>query len=71
MIVPLADTKTLQTLIDDEELFNKLIEDAELLLELIPPLDMERVLIGDQSPLFFGSAMYVFVIDCYCCCFCC
>ena len=71
VIVPLADTKTLQTLIDDEELFNKLIEDAELLLELIPPLDMERVLIGDQSPLFFGSAMYVFVIDCYCCCFCC
>ena len=57
--VPLGDTEQLKKLIDDPELFGKLMEDAELLLELISPLDMERVLAGDQSPLFFGSAMYV------------
>lgn len=55
--VPLEDKETLKDLIDDDELYDKLIEDAEILDELLNPLDMERVLSADQSPLFFGSAM--------------
>jgi peptide chain release factor 3 len=57
--VPMSDTAKLEELIDDAELFGKLMEDAELLEELISPLDITRVLAGNQSPLFFGSAMYV------------
>lgn len=55
--VPLDNLDMLQELIDDDELFQKLQEDAELLGELINPLDMDRVMAGEQSPLFFGSAM--------------
>lgn len=40
--------KKLQEMIDDDELFGKLIEDREILDELISPLDMERVLAGQQ-----------------------
>lgn len=61
--VPLEDTVTLKATIDDEELFHKLLEDAELLEELINPLDMERVMKGEQSPLFFGSAMTNFGVQ--------
>ena len=57
--VPMSDTTKLEDLIDDAELFGKLMEDSELLEELISPLDITRVLDGNQSPLFFGSAMYV------------
>jgi len=39
------------------ELYTKLLEDVELLDDLIEPLDLERVAAGDQSPMFFGSAM--------------
>jgi len=61
--VPLTDTTTLETLIDDEELYEKLMEDAELLEELLEPLDMERVMDASQSPLFFGSAMTNFGVQ--------
>ena len=61
--VPLDDEDTLKDLIDDQELFDKLLEDAELLLELIPPLDMDRVMAATQSPLFFGSAMTNFGVQ--------
>jgi len=61
--VPLSDTEQLQSMIDDDELYQKLLEDAELLEELIQPLDMERVMAGDQSPLFFGSAMTNFGVQ--------
>jgi len=61
--VPLTDTTTLETLIDDEELYQKLLEDAELLEELLEPLDMERVMDATQSPLFFGSAMTNFGVQ--------
>ena len=61
--VPLEDTDRLEELIDDEELMEKLLEDAELLQELINPLDMERVLDAEQSPLFFGSAMTNFGVQ--------
>ena len=55
--VPLSDTETLRERINDDELFDKLLEDAELLEELIPPLDQNKLMAGQQSPLFFGSAM--------------
>jgi len=60
---PLADTERLRELINDDELFNKLLEDAEILEELVAPLDMDRVLAGEQSPLFFGSAMTNFGVQ--------
>jgi len=61
--VPMSDLDTLRERIDDEELFEKLLEDQELLGELISPLDMERVMKGEQSPLFFGSAMTNFGVQ--------
>lgn len=61
--VPLGDHDRLEELIDDPELFEKLLEDAEILDELLEPLDMERVLNAEQSPLFFGSAMTNFGVQ--------
>ena len=61
--VPFDDTDKLQELIADEELFEKLMEDKEILDELISPLDMDRVLAGEQTPLFFGSAMTNFGVQ--------
>ena len=61
--VSMDDVDTLRERIDDEELFEKLIEDREMLDELIAPLDMERVMGGEQSPLFFGSAMTNFGVQ--------
>jgi peptide chain release factor 3 len=61
--IPLEDTDKLQELIADEELFDKLMEDKEILDELISPLDMDRVLGGEQTPLFFGSAMTNFGVQ--------
>ncbi|GAX27592.1 peptide chain release factor 3 [Fistulifera solaris] len=57
------DDERLADWIGDSELYEKLMEDAELLNEMIPPLDMERVMIGKQSPLFFGSAMTNFGVQ--------
>ena len=53
--VPIDDEDRLQELIDDDELYEKLMEDREILDELIAPLDMERVLAAEQTPLFFGE----------------
>ena len=61
--VELDDTTRLQELIADEELYQKLLEDAEILEEMISPLDMDRVMAGEQSPLFFGSAMTNFGVQ--------
>ena len=61
--VPFTETEKLKELINDEELFDKLMEDKELLDELIEPLDMERVLDGELTPLFFGSAMTNFGVQ--------
>ncbi|CAN0200333.1 unnamed protein product [Scytosiphon promiscuus] len=46
-----------------EELYEQLLEDVEMLDGLVEPLDMERVLIGEQSPMFFGSAMTNFGVE--------
>ena len=61
--VPFENTDKLIELIDDQELSDKLFEDIELLEEMMQPLDIERVLAGDQSPLFFGSAMTNFGVQ--------
>lgn len=61
--VPITDKEKLEELIADDELFGKLMEDYELLGELLNPLDMERVMAADQSPLFFGSAMTNFGVQ--------
>lgn len=61
--VPIDDTDRLKELINDDELFEKLQEDREILDELIPSLDMERVMAGEQTPLFFGSAMTNFGVQ--------
>lgn len=63
IIIPFDQTDKLEELIDDNELFTKLLEDQELLNELIEPLDMERVLDGEQTPLFFGSAQTNFGVQ--------
>jgi peptide chain release factor 3 len=61
--VPFEDADKLHELIDNEELFEKLMEDKEILDEMVSPLDMERVLAGEQTPLFFGSAMTNFGVQ--------
>jgi peptide chain release factor 3 len=62
-VVSMDDVDTLQELIGDDELFEKLLEDREILDELIAPLDMDRVYAGDLTPLFFGSAMTNFGVQ--------
>jgi len=44
-------------------LYEKLAEDAELLNELVEPLDLEKVHAGEQSPMFFGSAITNFGVQ--------
>jgi peptide chain release factor 3 len=61
--VPLQDVEKLQELIENKELFEKLMEDKDILDELVSPLDVERVLAGEQTPLFFGSAMTNFGVQ--------
>ena len=51
--VPLEEHDKLVELIGDEELSDKLFEDVELLEGILNPLDMERVLAANQSPLFY------------------
>ena len=61
--IPISEEDKLKEMIADEELFDQLMEDYELLTELLNPLDIERVMAGDQSPLFFGSAMTNFGVQ--------
>lgn len=61
--IPVSDEAKLQEAINDDELFFKLMEDVELLEEILPPLDMERVMKAEQSPMFFGSAMTNFGVQ--------
>jgi len=46
-----------------EELYEKLLEDIDMLDGLITAPDMERIHSGDQTPLFFGSAMTNFGVE--------
>ncbi|GMH79857.1 hypothetical protein TrVE_jg5394 [Triparma verrucosa] len=61
--IDFSDREAVKAAINDDELFDKLEEDQEILEELLPPLDKARVLSGDQSPLFFGSAIADFGVD--------
>jgi peptide chain release factor 3 len=65
--IPMDDDIThlqeLESMIDDTELYQRLLEDRDILNELVSPLDMGRVLAGEQTPLFFGSAMTNFGVQ--------
>lgn len=61
--VPLEESDNIREMIGDDELFDKLMEDSELLEGLLNPLDIDRVVAGNQSPLFFGSAMTNFGVQ--------
>jgi len=46
-----------------QQLMTKLLEDIEMLDGLIQPADLLRIHEGEQSPLFFGSAMTNFGVE--------
>jgi len=46
-----------------ESLHAKLLEDIEVLDMLIPEPNQEKIITGDQTPLFFGSAMTNFGVE--------
>lgn len=46
-----------------KELYDQLIEDVEMLEGLVEPLDIKKVHAGEQSPMFFGSAMVNFGVE--------
>jgi peptide chain release factor 3 len=46
-----------------QELYDQLMEDVDMLQGLIPPLDMAQVKSGQQTPMFFGSAMTNFGVE--------
>ena len=57
------DSDELESEIGDDELYAQLLEDAEVLDELTPPLEMSKVFSGEQTPVFFGSAMTNFGVQ--------
>jgi small GTP-binding protein len=48
-----ADADELSTEIDDDELYSQFTEDLVMLDEFFPPLDMAKVMQGEQTPVFF------------------
>ena len=46
-----------------DELYETVIQEVELLDGLTEPLDIERVLAGEQMPIYFGSAMNNFGVQ--------
>eukprot|EP00595_Chromulina_sp_UTEXLB2642_P002343 CAMPEP_0196766618 /NCGR_PEP_ID=MMETSP1095-20130614/27693_1 /TAXON_ID=96789 ORGANISM="Chromulina nebulosa, Strain UTEXLB2642" /NCGR_SAMPLE_ID=MMETSP1095 /ASSEMBLY_ACC=CAM_ASM_000446 /LENGTH=397 /DNA_ID=CAMNT_0042129727 /DNA_START=157 /DNA_END=1347 /DNA_ORIENTATION=+ len=61
-IVPYSNTDLLIDVIG-QQFYDKLTEDIEMLDSLIPAPDMNRIQNGDQTPLFFGSAMTNFGVE--------
>ena len=61
--LPVSDVAAVTAEINDKELSDKLFEDLELLEGILSPLDPERVRKGEQSPMFFGSAINDFGVD--------
>jgi len=57
------DDPRLEGALADSELFAQLRDDVEVLDGLIPPLDMARVMRGEMTPVFFGSAMTNFGVQ--------
>uniref|UniRef100_A0A7S2FZH2 Tr-type G domain-containing protein n=1 Tax=Octactis speculum TaxID=3111310 RepID=A0A7S2FZH2_9STRA len=60
--VPLDDAETLEDLLG-ADVYAQLLEDAEMLDGLIEPLDLDEVMDGNQTPMFFGSAMNNFGVE--------
>ena len=63
VVLPLADKAAIDAAIGDKELSEKLWEDMALLDGLLPELEKSRVEAGEQSPLFYGSAINDFGVD--------
>jgi len=57
------DDPQIKEYIDDDNLYDQLMEDIEILDSVVNPLDIDRVLRGEQSPMFFGSAMTNFGVE--------
>jgi hypothetical protein len=50
-------------MLGDDELHTQLLEDVQILDELYPPLDVGKIASGEQTPVFFGSAMTNFGVQ--------
>lgn len=46
-----------------QSFYDQLTDDIEMLDNLISPIDLQKIESGDQSPLFFGSAMTNFGVE--------
>ena len=60
-VAGIEDNKIRETLSDD--LYETVTQEVELLDGLTEPLDIERVLAGEQMPIYFGSAMNNFGVQ--------
>ena len=60
-VVGIEDEKLREKL--DDELYETVTQEIELLDGLTEPLDLERVLAGQQMPIYFGSAMNNFGVQ--------
>ncbi len=61
--IALTDTATLSSLLDDEQA--ALFEDIEFIREVCPKFDPNAFRRGEQTPVFFGSALHNFgVVEC-------
>ena len=60
-VAGIEDPKVREAL--DEELYETVTSEVELLDGLTEPLDLKRVLAGEQMPIYFGSAMNNFGVQ--------
>ncbi|MDG1358511.1 MAG: peptide chain release factor 3, partial [Akkermansiaceae bacterium] len=60
-VAGIEDDKVREALSDD--LYETVIQEVEMLDGLTEPLDIERVLAGEQMPIYFGSAMNNFGVQ--------
>ncbi len=60
-VAGIGDTKVREIL--DDELYQIVTQEIELLDGLTEPLDLKRVLAGEQMPIYFGSAMNNFGVQ--------
>ena len=57
----IEDEKVRESL--DEELYETVTQEIEMLDGLTEPIDLERILAGEQMPIYFGSAMNNFGVQ--------
>jgi len=60
-VAGIEDEKVREAL--DDDLYEAVTQEVEMLDGLTEPLDIERVLAGEQMPIFFGSAMNNFGVQ--------